>query len=109
MTEAMPDVVISAEVECGTITAGAKLNTSTLFKNELKLPQTVTLMTVLYNGANELQGVIAEQNITIGANGTYTHNAEFTVPSDVGDGAYVKVMAWDSLSAMGPIMIPVIK
>lgn len=109
MTEAMPEVIISAEVECGTITAGAKLNTAAVFTNELKLPQTVTLITALYNGANELQGVIAEQNITIGANGTYTHNAEFTVPSDIGDGAYVKVMAWDSLSKMGPIMIPVIK
>ena len=109
ITEAMPDETISAVVESGTITAGKTLNVSTIFTNELKLAQTVTVVTAFYNAANELQGVVSEQNITIGGNGTYTHNAEFVVPSDIGDGAYVKVMAMDSFSTMKPIMTSIIK
>ena len=101
---------ITADVTCGTFTAGEDVSVTATFTNETSISLTPCFVAALYDGAGKLADVTVVTTETVAAGGTYEMAAGLSIPADADAGAYfVKVFAWNSLSSMQPIMTAITK
>lgn len=111
-----PDILISeysitdaSGIDIAAVTAGETVKVSADFVNTVaeSEEQNAALIIALYDSSKSLKEVaISDAKLAEGE--PESVSASFKVPSDIGEGAYIKIFAWDTVTSLKPYQSEVI-